>query len=299
MNKKYMERFVGKYCKVVTKEPGEDRASVVTGILEDIDYEDGFILIDSEQGLGALRINTIVAIKPSNKHKKLMKKKNIEYNNDAVIGIGTLIVFIAMVLVAAVAASVIIQTSETLQNRAFAVGKQTIREVSSGIKIVDVTGYTDSTKSKIEYLAISVSPRAGSYDLDLNETLLYIQYDNLTVLSFDYEHSSPSDVNDSGTVSGEVNSSGGIFHTLNHSHLTSTNFGCIAIRDSDNSVVNSFGMSRNDLVMIMINLSAAFSHTGGLETGEEFYGRIVPEVGAAGIFFVSAPNAFNHRVVEL
>ena len=90
MNKKYMERFVGKYCKIVTKEPGEDRASVVTGILEDIDYEDGFILIDSEQGLGALSINTIVAIKPGNQRK--LQERKIREQNQAVIGIGTLIV---------------------------------------------------------------------------------------------------------------------------------------------------------------------------------------------------------------
>ena len=49
MEKKYMERLVGKYCKIVTKEPGEERASVVTGTLEDVDYKDGFVLVDSEQ----------------------------------------------------------------------------------------------------------------------------------------------------------------------------------------------------------------------------------------------------------
>ena len=290
MNKKYMKRFEGKYCKIVTKEPGEKRVSVVTGILEDIDYEDGFILVDSEQGLGALRINTIVAIKPGNKKKS--KNPNKLLNNDVgVIGIGTLIVFIAMVLVAAVAASVIIQTSETLQNRAYAVGKQTIREVSSGIKIVDMTGYTDEAKSVIEYLAISVSPRAGSYDIDLNATLVYIQYDNLTVLSLDF---ADGELAVNGTVSTQ-----GIFQTLDLSCLTSTNFGVIGVRDSDDSITNSYGLGTNDLALIVINLTAAFPETGGLSTGEEFNGRLVPEVGAAGIFFVSAPNAFNHRVVDL
>jgi hypothetical protein len=67
MEKKYMDELKGKYCKIVTKEPGADRASVVTGTLQDIDYEDGFILINSDQGLGCLSINTIVAIKPGKK----------------------------------------------------------------------------------------------------------------------------------------------------------------------------------------------------------------------------------------
>ena len=70
MERKYMKRLVGKYCKIVTKEPGEQRASVVTGTLEDVDYEDGFILVDSNQGLGCLRINTIIAIKPGNQIKR-------------------------------------------------------------------------------------------------------------------------------------------------------------------------------------------------------------------------------------
>lgn len=288
MEKKYMERLVGKYCKIVTKEPGQERATVVTGILEDVDYKDGFILIGSSQGLGCLRINTIIAIKPGTKRRP--EKRKIKAEEEAVIGIGTLIVFIAMVLVAAVAASVIIQTGEQLQERAYAVSKQTTREVSSGAKIIDLTGYTDENRTRIEYLAISIRPRAGSYDIDINETLLYIELDNLTVLSLNYI--------DSDVIKRNA-SPDGVFHTLNHSNLNSTNFGVIAIRDPDNSVLNNYGMSRNDLIMIIINVSAAFSTTNGLAAGEEFMGRLVPEIGAEGIFLVSAPNAFEHRIVQL
>jgi len=286
MKKKYMDRFVGKYCKIVTKEPGEQRANVVTGILEDIDYNDGFILVDSKQGLGALRISTIIAIKPANKNKKTIKN-----DEHAVIGIGTLIVFIALVLVAAVAASVVIQTSENLQNRAYAVGKQTIREVSSGVTIVDQMGYTNEEKTVVEYLAMSVRPRAGSYDLDLNETLIYLQYDNLTVLSLNYWNGTDS-------VTSTVNPDG-IFHTLNRSCLDAISFGVIGIRDSDSSVTNTYGLGTGDMCMIVINLSAAFPETGGLLPGEELLGRLVPEIGAAGIFLCNAPNAFDNRVVEL
>jgi len=64
-----MDKLIGQHCKIVTKEPGEERASVVTGILRDIDYEDGFIMIDSEQGLGCLSISTVIAIKPTTKKK--------------------------------------------------------------------------------------------------------------------------------------------------------------------------------------------------------------------------------------
>lgn len=299
MKEKYMEKLVGRYCKIVTKEPGEERASVITGILRDVDYEDGFIMVDSEQGLGCLSITTIIAIKPGTKRRK---NKDIIKNEGAIVGIGTLIVFIAMILVAAVAATIIIQTSENLQNRAYAVAKQTIHEVSSGIRIIGITGYTDPDKTRIEYLAISVSPRAGSYDLDLNETFVYIEYDNLTVLSLAYQNFTDNgglyNGRQNGTISGYV-SPDGIFHTLNLSCLTSTNYGVVAIRDADNSIINSFGLGTNDMCLILINLSAAFPETEGLEPGEQFSGRIVPAEGSAGIFIVSAPNAFPHRVVDL
>ena len=59
-----MEKLIGRYCKIVAKEPGAYRASVFTGILDDVNYIDGFITVDSMQGLECLNINTIIAIKP-------------------------------------------------------------------------------------------------------------------------------------------------------------------------------------------------------------------------------------------
>jgi len=286
MERKYLERLVGKYCKIVTKEPGEDRANVVTGILEDVDYKDGFILVDSSQGLGCLRINTIVAIKPG--HKRNLESKKIKDEDQAVMGIGTLIVFIAMILVAAVAASVIIQTSEKLQQRAQSVGRETITEVSSGMKVIDVTGYSNVAKNRVEYVAITIKPRAGSYDIDLNETVLHIEYDNLTVLNLDYNN----------LVAGSV-SADGVFHTLNMSLLDSTNFGVIALHDSDGSIVNTHGMGTSDTAMVIFNITAAFPDSDGLPTGEEFLGRIVPDIGASSSFHVLSPSVFEHRIVEL
>ncbi len=60
------------------------------------------------------------------------------------VGIETLIVFIAMVLIAAVAASVLITTSENLQSRAKTIGTATIREVSAGLAIEDIAGHTNA-----------------------------------------------------------------------------------------------------------------------------------------------------------
>jgi hypothetical protein len=67
MEKRCMDRLIGRHCKIVTKEPGEERAHVVFGMIMLIDYNAGFIIIESNQGRGCLNMKVIEAIKPSNK----------------------------------------------------------------------------------------------------------------------------------------------------------------------------------------------------------------------------------------
>jgi flagellin FlaB len=293
MGKKYMERLVGKYCKIVTKEPGEDRANVVTGILEDIDYKDGFILVDSSQGLGCLRINTIVAIKPG---KQRAKHKNIKNDEQGFVGIGTLIVFIAMILVAAIAASVIIQTSEQLQQRAQAVGSQTIREVSSGLMIEDIVGYTNEAKTKIEYMVIAIRPRAGSKDIDLSMLTLSMANSNLSVLT----------LNTSRVINVNLDNQS-VFHLplsagsndKIYANLTQGEFALIATHDYDGSITSTLGMNLGDRAYLMVNLTAIIPDEGGLGVRKSISGKIHPEIGSSGVYEISAPAVFTTRVIDL
>jgi len=297
MEKKYMERLVGKYCKIVTKEPGEERASVITGTIEDIDYKDGFVLIDSKQGLGCLRINTIIAIKPKtstppvNHHKRSIIKEE-----KAMVGIGTLIVFIAMVLIAAVAASVLITTSETLQQRARSVGTQTIREVSSGIAIDDVTGYTNDNKTKIEYMAITLRPRAGSRDIDLSLITLTVLYDELNVLTINESLVVMVNTDDKSVFETPIYS-GSSYTILDNT--TSTEFGVIAVHDPDNTVVNTTGMNAGDRIMLIVNLSAIIPHEGGLPTREVISGKVQPELGAPAVYDITSPAVYSKKIIDL
>ncbi len=59
-------------------------------------------------------------------------------NKKAAEGIGTLIIFIALILVAAVAAGVLIQTASSLQSKSLDVGRQSQEKITTDIEIVQV-----------------------------------------------------------------------------------------------------------------------------------------------------------------
>ncbi len=67
MREKTLDRLKGNYCKIVTKEPNEEKAHVVVGTVKDIDHHDGLLLIDSKRGTYLLSTETIIAIKPKTK----------------------------------------------------------------------------------------------------------------------------------------------------------------------------------------------------------------------------------------
>jgi len=306
-----MERLVGKYCKIVTKEPGENRASVVTGTLEDVDYKDGFVLIDSEQGLGCLRIDTIIAIKPKSRtpgtknvpEHTLKQKKSLQKDEIGMVGIGTLIVFIAMILIAAVAASVLITTSENLQQRARSVGTQTIREVSTSLQINEITGLTDENRTKIDYLAISIRPRAGSKEIDLQRVTVSAGFGNdLWVLEFNASLMSPVNLDNKSIFETPINSDN-LSIRQNYTvagNTTNGTYGVIIVHDYDDSITNTQGINNGDSIYIIINLTAlAPPEDGGLLVRQTMSGKVQPETGAPAVYEITVPPLLETRIKDL
>ena len=88
------------------------------------------------------------------------------------VGIGTLIVFIAMVLVAAIAAGVLINTAGFLQTQAEATGEESTAQVSDRLQVVSQSGNVttiDSTRV-VDELNITVAQAPGASNIDLSET---------------------------------------------------------------------------------------------------------------------------------
>ncbi len=91
----------------------------------------------------------------------------------AMSGIGTLIIFIALILVAAVAAVVLIQTTTSLQDQAMATGKESKTQVSTQLLVVTVIAdINKDTNRSIRTLRLTAKLVPGSRDIDLDNLIL-------------------------------------------------------------------------------------------------------------------------------
>jgi flagellin FlaB len=212
-----------------------------------------------------------------------MPFKNLCINSDADIGIGALIIFIAMIMVAGVTASVMIQTMTNLQQQAIKTSEDTLKDISSGVKVTYVSGYVNN--STIDQLAIFVSPTAASDSIDLTYGILSVS-DSTKKVMLNYT---------SSCFSGSV--SNGLFGTLNASLLTSSQYGLLVVRDIDGSCNSSKPViNEDDLVVLIVNTTTCFS---GIGTRTDVTGELYPEHGIRGVISFTTPSIFVNTIVDL
>jgi len=95
-------------------------------------------------------------------------------------GIGALIIFIAIILIAAVAALVLITTGGSLQQKALITGTQTEENIASGIEAINVVVSDASlvdpyhTPHAVGDFKIMTRLQSGSAGLNINNTILVV-----------------------------------------------------------------------------------------------------------------------------
>jgi flagellin FlaB len=213
--------------------------------------------------------------------KKMLKEDDI-----GDMGIGAMIVFIAMVLVAGIAASVLIQTANRLEIQAMKTGQETTNEVATGIAVDDITGEVGGGTGTIDNVAISVSARSGSKDVDLSNTVVEISNSGskyiLAYNNADWAWK-PDDT--------------GVFATAVFP-LATNQFGIIVLEDADGSCqATNPVINRGDHVLLALSSLTIFG--GGLTERTDIWGRVIPENGAPGVFAFRTPASYSETVYDL
>jgi len=97
------------------------------------------------------------------------------------VGIGTLIVFIALVLVAAIAAGVLINTAGFLQTQAQSTGEESTEQVSTNLVFLSTTGEVeddDGDPTGVNSFETTVQLGPGSSAIDLDDATISVFTDD-------------------------------------------------------------------------------------------------------------------------
>ncbi|WP_435316823.1 archaellin/type IV pilin N-terminal domain-containing protein [Haloarchaeobius sp. TZWSO28] len=171
------------------------------------------------------------------------------------VGIGTLIIFIAMVLVAAVAAGVLINTAGMLEAKASDTSSDAQAQVSNHITVVSATGEVNANGTGIDTVNITLMKAAGAGDIDL------------TKASFEW-------VSDTAAV------------TLSND---STAVSLTKMSGDSNTTLND----RSDRIRVTINVTDAAVEGQYLPEGEKAMLQIVDASGAKTLYGINVPSTIS------
>ncbi|MDG6243192.1 MAG: flagellin [Methanolobus sp.] len=259
-------------------------------------------------------------------------KFNIKNNTKAQVGIGTLIIFIAMVLVAAVAAAVLIQTSGVLQQQALSTGKEATQEVSSNIVIRNIDGVRAADdnvnmSSTLDLLRLNIALNSGSGPVDINQVVISItdgtNTNNLVYAGNTRSHETAAGQDDGSMTAFSSTDASANLEELLTGNTSSVNnaqryFSADRIRDDDASFSQSNPvMNSGDLIRLYISSAATGSagyagiastdtSAGIADSGLTLLPRttvnivMTPEAGTpTAISFVTPPSYGTREIVQL
>jgi flagellin FlaB len=178
------------------------------------------------------------------------------------VGIETLIIFIAMILVAAVAAGVLINTAGFLQNKASSTSQDSQEQVSNQVIVVSAIGNVDGETIDRTNLTVMMSPGADEIDLAA-ATIEYIGPDGHDTLTH---------------VDGDPVATAGEFNTT-------------TINGDDPQVLTT----KDERIVIEVNMSGASGPLQPLEEGEEATYRIVTQSGSQYTYIANVPESLTSK----
>ncbi len=195
-------------------------------------------------------------------------------NKKADMGIGVLIIFIAMILVAAIAAGVLVQTATSLQNKALLSGDRTRQQVSTGFAPLILYAENGSTNNNIETFYLKMKLIPGSDGIKLNDTLLEIDLQNQSAdLNFNQSDGTCDSFTHATSASGDGN------YSVKYL-IRGPNF------------VNGY-LQRGDVLMLCFNTPRS------VETDEDVSFRLIPKTGTSLILETSVPDIVSQERVYL
>jgi len=196
--------------------------------------------------------------------------KFLKYNERGDIGVGTLIIFIAMVLVAAVAATVLIYATGSLQQKATKTSKEATQQISSNIVVEQVLGDRGASLNQtIGDILIRIKPDVGTTSIDLRQVIVTVMDSNQR-------------------------------YDLNYSNATGTSqYTAIRVRDDDSSFTDVTPvLNGGDLIEIQVSSTSISNIT--LLPRKTFWLTLNQELGQAVNLEIQTPNTFGiNRFVRL
>jgi archaeal flagellin FlaB len=198
--------------------------------------------------------------------------------NRGMMGIGTLIIFIATILVAAVAAAVLVATSSSLQQRSLLTGSQAEEGISTGVEAISVQGTDGSSGADLEHFEVLIRLQAGSDALNLNNTVLIM---DTATSSQSLSYNGTYDSADTGNAVG------------------TQNYNVYYVKQGPDWKQNY--ISRGDIAKLKFNCAACTmaGATGGVSENKKVRLKIVPRVGTATNIEFTTPDVITDQRVSL
>jgi len=220
-------------------------------------------------------------------------------NNKAQVGIGTLIIFIAMILVAAVAAGVLLKTSGSLQQKATVTGEQAQKEVSTNIKVTNVVGYTNSSDDgHIRALILTCQLASGSGDVKYDDIVLTYQEGNNYVSGIAWNNTGPRTGGSGGILylNASINSAESIWNGSGWNGSESDK-AVFYIRELKTKSPHNTVLEPNEIIEIVYWLEKNDGTDIPLDPDDQFVLTVQPKAGQVTTVKKTAPSVINQKYI--